>query len=470
MDTRAVALEIGVLALATLVLLWDLGVRRPGASHVRGVATVTVIGLLAILGVSFTLPDTSSFTAAWTQDAFALFVKQVLLAAAALTVLAMTPYASRHGWADRCGDAIVLLLFATVGGMALVSARELLTLFVAFELLSIPLYALTAIEKRGATIPEGALKLFLFGSISSALLVLGISLVLAATGTTFWGEVGTVEAHPLLQLGLLLIIAGFGFKVAMVPFAMWVPDTYQAAPTPIVAFLSVAPKAAAVAALFRLWFEAAERWSPDMRNWLAVLAAATMIVGNLLALPQTDLKRLLAYSGIAHIGYILTALAAGTRLAAQMALFYFVAYLFSNVGAFLCVAAVEATGAPPTLAGVRDLGRRSPGVAAAFLVFLLSLGGIPFVIGFWGKLSVFLAAAQAGLWWLVLLGALLAVVALYYYLNVVRFMYIVHDDEPAFSVPSAVMAAVIVCAVVVTVGGLWPRVFVEPARIAVLGF
>ena len=267
----------------------------------------------------------------------------------------------------------------------------------------------------------------------------------------------------------LLLLVGFGFKIAMFPFYMWVPDTYDAAPTPIVAFLSVAPKAAGIGALFRLYFEVFSSHLPAVTLWIAVLAALTMIAGNLLALPQTNLKRLLAYSGVAQIGYVLLAVAAGSSFGAGMALFFFVAYLFSNIGAFLSVAAIEAAGEEPTLFGVRNLVRRSPVLAAAFLVFLLSLGGIPFALGFWGKMYVFLAAGKAGLWGLVFLGAVLAVVALYYYLNVARWMFMVHDRGPRLSVPLPLLLAILICVLVVVGGGLVPRLFVEPALRAVSG-
>ncbi|MGH2359614.1 MAG: NADH-quinone oxidoreductase subunit N, partial [bacterium] len=275
---------------------------------------------------------------------------------------------------------------------------------------------------------------------------------------------------PLMDLGIVLVLVGFGFKIAMFPFYMWVPDTYESAPTPVVAFLSVAPKAAGIGALFRLYFEVFSRWKPEVTHWIAILAGLTMILGNLMALPQRSLKRMLAYSGVAHIGYILMAVASGSRFGAGMALFYFVAYLFSNMGAFLAVAALEAGGGHPTVAGVRDLGRRSPVIAAAFLVFLLSLGGIPFVLGFWGKMYVFLAAAKAGLWWLVFLGALLAVVALYYYLSVAGSLFISRDDRPEVRVPAAILVAVLVCALIVAVGGLMPQLFVDRAFAAMEGF
>lgn len=465
MTWSAAALELATLALAGLVLAWDLVAParrddpRRGALHAAAVA-----GLALVLLGSALLDVPARLGAAYVQDAFALYVKRVLLATAIVTIAALAPYARRRGFADRAAEGIVLILFATVGGMALVSAREYLTLFVAFELLSLPLYVLVAIDKERPTAAEGSMKLFLFGSVSSAILLLGIGLRLAATGTTaYWPASIPHPEGALLGLVGALILAGFGFKIAAFPFSLWVPDTYQAAPTPIVAFLSVAPKAAAVAALVRLVAEDLGPLGIASRTPLVVLAALSMIVGNLLALRQSDLKRLLAFSGIAQIGYVLTALAAGTRLAAGFALFYFVAYLVSNAGAFLVVAALETAGEEPTLHGVRGLFRRAPALAAAMLVFLLSLGGIPFALGFWGKTAVFLAAAQAGLYGLVLLGALLAVVALYYYLTVARWLFIAEDDGPSVAVPASLWAVILACALVAGAGGLYPRPLVDSA-------
>jgi NADH-quinone oxidoreductase subunit N len=470
MDWNAIGLELGLLALAVLVLAWDLIIGQRAGRSRQGHYIIGTAGLALLLAWSFRLPTDVAFTAALIQDGFALYIKQVLLAAGILATLAACPYANRRGWSQRSGEFLVLLFFAMIGGMALVSAQEFLTLFVAFELLSLPLYSLAAIEKNRPEAPEGAMKLFLFGSVSSAMLLLGLGLLFAASGTTFWHQMPETLPHAsLMGLGLLLLLTGFGFKIAMFPFYMWVPDTYQAAPTPIVAFLSVAPKAAGVATLMRLYFELFAKGEANITAWVGVLAALTMIAGNLLALPQQNLKRLLAYSGVAQIGYVLLAFAADSRFGAGMALFFFVAYLFSNMGAFLSVAALEAAGQEPTLAGARNLIRRSPVLAASFLVFLLSLGGIPFALGFWGKLQVFLAAGRAELWWLVFLGAMLAVVALYYYLNIARWMFIVEEEGPAFSVPAAILVAILICAVVVLGGGLVPNLFVAPALEAVSG-
>ena len=459
------SLELGLLALALVLFVLDLTrVSR------RLITILAGLGTFALFLFSFTVPSTGTFTQAFILDPFALFLKRIFLLAALLTLMGASTYARVRNYTARMGEFILLVLLATLGAMALVSARDFLTFFVAFELLSLPIYALAAIEKGNPLAPEGALKVFLFGSLSSVALFLGIGLLYAATGTTFWTRIHTVLFPVLFQLGVVLLLVGIGFKIAMFPFYMWVPDTYEAAPTPVVAFLSVAPKAAGIGVLFRLYFEFFSRWQGDLTAWITVLAAVTMIAGNLMALPQKNLKRLLAYSGVAHIGYVLTAVAAGSRFSAAMALFYFVAYLFSNMGAFLAVAALETQGVEPTLEGSRNLIRRSPLLAAAFLVFLLSLGGIPFVLGFWGKLYVFLAAGKAGLWGLVFLGALLAVIALYYYLNVARWMFIVEEGEGSLHIPGSLLAAVGIAAVVVFAGGLVPQWLVVPAVHAVMGF
>jgi len=262
---------------------------------------------------------------------------------------------------------------------------------------------------------------------------------------------------------------GFAFKIAAFPFHMWVPDTYEAASTPFVAWLSVAPKAAGFVALFRVYFEGmgdrAAAWIPIA----AALAAVTIVGGNLMALPQQNTKRLLAYSGIAHIGYMLVGFAAASASGMAMVLFYLVAYVFGNMGAFLVVEAVARSERSEATAALRGLAQRSPLLALAMLLFLLSLGGIPFVAGFWAKLYVFWAAAAAGLYWLVLLGAVLTVVALFYYLVVAKRMYIEPPDPSAGRIrPSATLAlAVILCALGVVALGVYPKPIVMAAlRIA----
>lgn len=449
---------LGTIGVVLGMDLWREGRRTPW---------VAALGLLlATLGLFWTPEGTFL---GMVTDGFSLFAKGILLASAFLALLASPPYLRWAKMEGVSGDYTLLFLFTLLGGMLLVSVQDWIALFVAFELLSIPLYAATALNKHSALGVEGAIKIFLFGSVSSAFLLLGIGMMVLVSGDSTFST--TVVREAFLPVGLAFLLVGFGFKIAMVPFYFWAPDVYESAPTPLVAFLSVAPKAAGMLILFRIIQQVVlPIGNTGALAWIAFFSALTMLAGNLLALPQTHLKRLLAYSGIAHIGYVLAALAAGTSLGAGMALFYFVVYLFSNLGAFLGVAAVEMMGISPTLEGVGGLYRRNGVLAIAFLAFLLSLGGIPFVLGFWSKLFVFWAAAKAGLWVLVFLGALLAVVALYYYLNVARWMLIVErSKEEGGEVPWGVVAVVVLAAIVVVIGGLIPQSLARPALLVAGG-
>jgi NADH-quinone oxidoreductase subunit N len=354
--------------------------------------------------------------------------------------------------------------------MVLASARELVLLFVAFELMSIPLFVLSGFLKRETTASEAALKFFLVGTASSAVVLFGLSFVFGVTGTTDISAIPAVIARgdALAMLGMALLLAGLGFKIAAFPFHMWAPDTYEAASTPFVAWLSVAPKAAGFVAIIRLYVEgvgsSALVWLPAV----SVLAGMTIVTGNLMAIPQQNIKRMLAYSGVAHIGYMLVGLAALSSSGVAMMLFYLVAYMFGNMGAFLVVEAVARSEQSDAIDAYRGLAQRSPLLALAMLIFLLSLGGIPFVAGFWAKLYVFWAAIERGLYGLVFLGAVLTVVALYYYLLVARRMYIEPADRPQpVAIPAALALAIAGCVVGVVGMGVYPAPWVDMAmRIA----
>jgi NADH-quinone oxidoreductase subunit N len=359
------------------------------------------------------------------------------------------------------------LLFSIVGMMVLVSARELVLLFVAFELMSIPLYVLTGFLKRDAAAPEAALKFFLVGTVSAAVILYGMSFMYGVMGTTMLDGVpaGLAGGHPLMLLGMALVLAGLGFKIAAFPFHMWAPDTYEAGSTPFIAWLSVAPKAAGFVVIIRLYVEgaggAALAWVP----LISMLAAVTIVAGNLMAIPQRNIKRLLAYSGVAHIGYMLIGLAAMSATGVAMVLFYLVAYVFGNMGAFLVVEAVARSEQSDDIDAYRGLAQRSPLLALAMLLFLLSLGGIPFVAGFWAKLYVFLAGVERGLLGLVFLGAVLTVVALYYYLLVARRMYIeAPERDSQVPMPGLLGTAIAVCALGVVGIGVYPAPWVDAAR------
>ncbi len=461
-------LEIG---LGVVMLVVFAGTLTGRGNDRRWIAWIATVGVLAVGVVSALVkPTAPALFGMFVQDALAIFAKRLFLAATFIGLLAGI---SRDGVAcgRRGGEYHLLLLSSLLGMLVLSSARDLILLFVAFELMSIPLYVLAGFGKSQDESVEAALKFFLVGSVSSAVMAYGLSFVYGATHTTDLARVAQTFSvgQPLLLLGLLAVFAGFAFKIAAFPFHMWVPDTYEAASTPFVAWLSVAPKAAGFVALFRVYFEGmgerAVAWMPIA----AGLAAVTIVAGNLMALPQQNTKRLLAYSGIAHIGYMLVGFAAASASGMAMVLFYLVAYVFGNMGAFLVVEAVARSERSEATAALRGLAQRSPLLALAMLLFLLSLGGIPFVAGFWAKLYVFYAAASAGLYWLVLVGAVLTVVALFYYLVVAKRMYIEPPEASAGRIrPTGPLAlAVILCALCVVALGVYPKPIVMAAlRIA----
>jgi NADH-quinone oxidoreductase subunit N len=463
------ALEAGLTVL--MVVVFFAGVFGRGEDR-RRAGVIAAIGLIVLFGIAWrSEPGGALFGGSFVQDELAIFAKRLFLLATVIGVLGSLALRAPT-FARRSTEYHLALLASLLGMLVLASARDLILLFVSFELMSIPLYYLAGFLKREEEAVEAALKFFLVGTVSSALLAYGFSFLYGVAGTTDLGGIARAlqSRHPLIVLGMVLALGGLGFKIAAFPFHMWVPDTYEAATTPYVAWLSVAPKAAGFVVMFRLYLEGVgDRvilWVP----LAAGLATVTIIGGNLMAIPQQNIKRLLAYSGIAHIGYMLVGFAAVSADGVAMILFYLVAYLFGNMGAFLVVEAVAQSEGSESIVAYRGLAQRSPVLALSMLLFLLSLGGIPFVAGFWAKLYVFWAAAEQGLYWLVLVGAVLTVVALFYYLLVAKRMYI---DAPEKTAPVAVAPllslSILLCVLGVVGMGLYPKPFVLAALRAASG-
>ena len=466
------ALAVGVLALL-VVDLFLTDARKPI------LADLTAVLFVGLFAVSFTV-DTSgtAFSGAYVGGAWPLFFKRLFFVAGGLTALASRGFVSER-FPRRQGEYYVLLASCVLGMTLLPGAQNLVLLMVAFELMGLPLSMLAAYAKTEDTrgqdrdAAEGGLKLYVVGAASTGVTFFGLSLVYGMSGHLDFAGLAATPASPLLMLGMFLVLAGLSFKIGAVPFHMWVPDTYQAAPTPFVAFLSVAPKAAGFAALAILFLRgfgsSTALWAP------AVLAITTLtlVVGNLMAIPQSNVKRLLAFSGVAHIGYMLIALAIGTPEATGVLLFYLAGYTVTNIGAFLVVNAVGDRDNDVDMVLFNGLSRRSPGLAACLLIFLLSLAGIPFVVGFWAKVYVFIEAWRAGLGWMVFLGALLAVVALWYYLQIAYAAYIrapAPDRTKPVSLDIRTRLAIAVCLIAVVGMGAWPRPFLENALVAAQTF
>ncbi|HEX6269555.1 MAG TPA: NADH-quinone oxidoreductase subunit N [Anaerolineales bacterium] len=419
-----------------VLLLVDLFIPKEGKGMT---ALLAALGLALTLG--FTLSqvgrESTGFNGMVVLDGFSVFVNALLLVSGLLGVALAYGYVKRVG-IER-GEYYTFLLFSITGMMLMAQAADLIVVFLALELLSIPLYVLAAFARPKAESEEAGLKYFLLGAFSTGFVVYGIALVFGATGTTSIMEVvgaaSTGTSALLLTIGAALILVGFGFKVALVPFHMWTPDVYQGAPSAVTAFMSSGAKIAGFAALLRVFTTAFPSIAADMTDILWALAASTMILGNVIAIAQTNIKRLLAYSSIAHAGYILMAFVpygnpdvAPVSIAAG--LFYLVAYAVTNFGAWGVVIALEKSeGRGLEIADYGGLARKHPALAAAMTVFMLSLIGLPPTLGLVGKFYLFRSVIAGGFTGLAIIGVLTSLVSAYYYLRVVVIMYM-RDGEP----------------------------------------
>jgi len=421
---------------ACVLLMIDLFISKTRKSVT---AMLSAVGLAITLG--FTLSqigiEIDGFNHMVVVDGFSTFVNALLLVSGLLGVALAYGYVKRMG-IER-GEYYILLLFSVTGMMLMAQASDLIIVFLALELLSIPLYVLAAFARPKIESEEAGMKYFLLGAFSTGFVVYGIALIFGATQSTNLAAIvasasgGT--SNLLLTIGASLILIGFGFKVAAVPFHMWTPDVYQGAPTAVTAFMSSGAKIAGFAALLRVFATAFPTLAVDMTDVLWALAAATMIAGNLIAVSQTDVKRLLAYSSIAHAGYILMAFVpygnpdvSSTAIAAG--LFYLVAYAVTNFGAWGVVIALEQSEDKGlSIEDYAGLGKKHPALAAAMAIFMLSLIGFPPTIGMVGKFYLFRSAIEGGFIWLAVIGVLTSLVSAFYYLRVVVAMYM-KDGEP----------------------------------------
>jgi NADH-quinone oxidoreductase subunit N len=446
-----------------LLLAVDMILPRLGSGN----ANLATAILAVVLAASFVV-DTggSALAGAYVGGAWPLLFKRIFLVAGIIVTLGSSAHVERC-YPKRQGEYYLLLLFSLLGMTILAGAQDLILMLVCFELMSLPLAILAAYDKNDSVsgqqrTPEGALKFYLVGITSTAITLFGISLLFGMAQTTNIAQLGAADPTPLSTLGMLLVLSGLGFKIGVVPFHMWVPDTYQGSATPFVSWLSVAPKLAGFAVLSLLFLQGLGGWSRDWVPMIAALALVTIVVGNLLALPQTNVKRLLAFSGVAQIGYMLMAFASASAEGLGVLLFYAAGYTVTNMGAFLVVQALAAVGGDDSIESFDGLAQRSPGLALSMLLFLLSLAGIPFVVGFWGKLYVFIAAWHAGFGWLVVVGAVLAVVALFYYLQIARAMYInPAREQQSVALSRSLKLAIAICTAFVVGMGAWPNPFVE---------
>jgi NADH-quinone oxidoreductase subunit N len=465
-DFKWILPEIILTGWALLVLLAGVLWRGPDSQKVTG--SLSLIGALSSLYFTISIWGTrlDIFNKLYTIDDFGTFFKVLFLVVLILVTVISLRYGEREDIGS--GEYYSLLMFGVLGMMVMASSHHFITIFIGLEVMSISIYVLCGLMRNNLKSVESSLKYFLLGAFATSFLLYGIALLYGSTGIL---DVEELKSYILARqpfsftmfvVGLGLLIVGFGFKIAVVPFHMWTPDVYQGAPTSVTAYMATGVKAAAFAALVRVFYTA---FLPFHAGWSAtiwLLAVLTMSIGNIIALAQKDVKRILAYSSISHAGYILVAFTAGDKALVSSILYYLMAYTFMNIGAFTAVIMVGRKGHENTnIDDYAGLGVRHPFVALCMSVFLLSLAGIPPLAGFVGKFYVFSAAVKAQYYWLAVIGFLNSVVAAYYYLRIMMYMYFKEPIDELGSIDKAPQYALVMllCVWALLQMGIFPRVF-----------
>ncbi len=460
-DLIALAPVLVLSVFAMMVLVVDLF----GGRNKTLLVFISLVGLLmtAISAFAKHPIPAYSFNDSYIVDHLSLFFICIFTISSALTILLSVEYNKREG--INPGEYFALILFCTVGMILLASATDMVMIFLGIEIVSICLYVLTGIQRGNVRSNEAALKYFLLGAFATGFLLYGMTLIYGSTGSTNLFKIAEVtqnlgaQSNPLLLMGLVLLIIGFGFKVASVPFHMWSPDVYQGAPTPVTAFMSVGPKAAAFAAFFRVFAEAFPAMSPSWELLLTIIAVLSMFFGNLGAIMQTNIKRMLAFSSISHAGFLIMAVITKTSLAGSSLLFYMLAYSFTTFGIFGIVILLGRKGEENLeMKNYSGLAYKHPILALSMTILLFSLAGLPPFAGFIAKFYLFSAAIQEGLVTLVIIAVLNSAVSFYYYLKVIIFMYM-KEQETEFRIALTPLTLfVIVIGVLGTLGlGIFPN-------------
>lgn len=428
-----------------------------------------VIGLIIGFIITFTLKSGELFGGMFVIDRLAIFSKQLLLAITILVVLSSLDYVKK--FSSHQGEFYCLLVFATLGMLFMTSCAEFITIFISLELASLSCIILVGYLKKDPKSCEAGVKYLLFGVLSSAVLLYGMSFMYGITGTTFLKDMVIDSTSPIVLLCIILLIAGFGFKIASVPFHMWVPDTYEGAPTPITTYLATASKVAGFVVLLRIFLVCFVNVAIDWVVLVAVLSVLSMGLGNLCAIPQVNIKRMLAYSSIAHAGYILIGLVVMTYISIGSIILYLLVYSLASLGAFLVVIAFSNQTGSDTIEDYAGLSKRAPLLALAMLLSLVSMAGIPPLAGFMGKFYIFAGAIKEGLIWLPVAGVLFSVVSVYYYFGVVKAMYL---KEPINSTPivtsKPLTIGIFISVISIIAIGIYPAPFLNCAMLAVKSF
>ncbi|MBD1204176.1 MAG: NADH-quinone oxidoreductase subunit NuoN [Rhodobacteraceae bacterium] len=463
-DFSTVLPEVVLAVYAMAALMFGVYTTKDKAAPLISWATAGLFLALALwIGLGGT-GERTAFGGMFIDDPFARFAKVTILVSAAAVLIMSQDYMIRRDLLRF--EYPILLALAVVGMMMMVSAGDLMALYIGLELQSLALYVVAAVRRDSVKSTEAGLKYFVLGALSSGILLYGASLTYGYAGTTlFSGILSTLEdGAPIgLLIGLVFMLAGLAFKVSAAPFHMWTPDVYEGSPTPVTAFFATAPKVAAMALLARLSWDAFGAIPGDWTQVLAALAVISMFLGAVAAIGQRDIKRLMAYSSIAHMGYALVGLAAGTAEGVQAMLIYMAIYVTMNVGTFAFILSMEKDGRPVTsIDSLNMFSKKEPLKALAMLVLMFSLAGVPPMVGFFGKFYVLKAAVDAGMTWLALAGAVASVIGAFYYLRIVFFMYFGKETEGVESRMAPAQWAMLVSVSVIMVVGIVNLFGIEP--------
>jgi NADH-quinone oxidoreductase subunit N len=440
-DFSTVLPEVVLAVYALLALLAGV---YGGKDKTASLITWTTAGLMAILAAWIGLNgsgDNTAFGDMFIDDGFSRFAKVVVLLSAASVLLMSESYMSKNGLLRF--EFPLLVALATVGMMTMVSANDLMTLYMGLELQSLSLYVVAAMRRDSLKSTEAGLKYFVLGALSSGLLLYGASLVYGFAGTTLFGGIIQTAGDGKVSLGLLFglvfMITGLSFKVSAVPFHMWTPDVYEGSPTPVTAFFSTAPKVAAMALIARVLFDAFGNIIDQWGQIIALLSVASMFLGAIAAIGQRNIKRLMAYSSITHMGFALIGMAAGTAAGVQATLIYMVIYVTMNIGTFAFILSMERDGQPVTdISALNQYSKKEPLKALAVMILMFSLAGVPPLVGFFGKFYVLKAAVDADIAWLAIAGVIASVIGAFYYIRIVYYMYFGEEGESLDSAMSPV--------------------------------
>ena len=469
-DLGPVMPEILMTAFALIVVLIDLLVKKKEA-----IAVICLAGV-ALIGLSLVGSAGSTFGGMYISDGYSTFFKIIFFINVILTILISVKYIAVER--VNYGEYYSLILFSTIGMMIMASASDLIVLYLGLELMALSTYVLAGFMRQNVKSNEAALKYFLLGAFSSGFLLYGISIIYGLTGTTdikaiaaFIQERG-LAGNLSLTLSAMMFAVAFGFKIAAAPFHMWAPDVYEGAPTSITAFMSVGPKAAGFAVIGRVFLVAFASIKVDWAAVLIPIAILTMAVGNIVALSQTNIKRMLAYSSIAHAGYALLGIITGNAEGLSSTMNYLFIYTFMNIGAFAVIIMLRSEGIKgDDISDYEGLSKTHPLAAALMLIFMFSLTGIPPTAGFIGKLYVFMAAINAGYTWLIIVAVIFSAISAFFYLRIIMYMYM---KDPKVEVPLTASfsngIALAITTVAVLFIGVFPTMFVEFAKAALKGF